>query len=73
MSCVWPKATKVGRFVQNLARQHGLAIYDPQSDVVTYPDGSTGTKANGAALWILAFFLLLFAAIFAYVGTVAPL
>jgi hypothetical protein len=72
MCCVWSKATDVGRLVQNLARKHGLAIYDPQSDVVAYPDGSAGTKANGGPLWILAFFLLLFAAIFVYVGNVAP-
>ena len=72
MSCVWPKATDVGRLVQELARKHGLAMYDPQSDVVTYPDGSTGTKANSGALWILAFFLLLFATIFVYVGIIAP-
>lgn len=46
MSCVWPKATYVGRLVEDLARKHGLAVYDPQSDKVTYPDGSTGAKAN---------------------------
>jgi hypothetical protein len=42
MACVWPEATYVGQLVQELARKHGLALYDPQSDVVTYPDGSTG-------------------------------
>ena len=45
MSCVWPKATYVGELVQDLARKHRLAVYDPQSDAVTYPDGSTGAKA----------------------------
>jgi hypothetical protein len=72
LSCVWPKATEVGRVVKDLARKHGLAIYDPQSDVVTYPDGSSGTRANSLALWVLSSFLLLFAAIFIYVGSVAP-
>jgi len=72
MSCVWPKATDVHRFVQNLAHKHGLALYDPQSDVVTYPDGSSGTKANRGALWILGSFALLFAAIFVYSGLIAP-
>jgi hypothetical protein len=72
MSCVWPKATEVGRLVQNLARKHGLALYDPQSGVVTYPDGSTGTKASHGALWILGSFALLFAAIFVYVGQISP-
>jgi predicted nucleic acid-binding protein len=72
LSCVWPKATDVHKTVQNLARKHGLAIYDPQSDVISYPDGSTGTKANRGALWILSFFGALFAAIFVYVGQISP-
>ena len=72
MSCVWSEATYVHQFVQDLARKHGLAIYDPQSDVVTYPDGSTGTRANRGALWILGCFALLFAAIFVYTGKTTP-
>jgi hypothetical protein len=72
MACVWPKATGVHKLVQDLARKHGLALYDPQSDVVTYPDGSTGTKASRGALWILGSFALLFAAIFVYSGLIAP-
>jgi hypothetical protein len=70
MSCVWSKATYVHHFVQDLARKHGLAIYDPQSDVVTYPDGSTGTKSSRGAQWILGSFALLFAAIFVYTGQI---
>jgi predicted nucleic acid-binding protein len=66
MSCVWSKATFVDRLVQSLARKHGLAIYDPQSDEVTYPDGRTGTRTSHGALWILGSFALLFAAIFVY-------
>jgi hypothetical protein len=46
LSCVWPKATYVHQLVQDLAHKHGLAVYDPQSDVVTYPDGSTGAKGD---------------------------
>lgn len=42
MSCVWSKATYVHQLVQSLAHKHGLAVYDPQSEVVTYPDGSAG-------------------------------
>jgi hypothetical protein len=74
MSCVWSKATYVHKLVQNLARKHGLAIYDPQSDVVTHPDGSTdaGGETSRAALWILGSFALLFAAIFVYSGQIAP-
>jgi hypothetical protein len=73
MSCVWPKATCVGQLVESLARKHGLAIYDPQSNRVTYPDGSTGAggETSRAALWILGSFALLFAAIFFYSGQIA--
>jgi predicted nucleic acid-binding protein len=73
MSCVWPKATYVGDLVKELAREHGLAVYDPQSDVVTYPDGSTGAKAAGRApRWALGVLALLFAAIFIYTARVTP-
>jgi hypothetical protein len=68
MSCVWSKAAYVGQLVQDLARKHGLAVYDPQSDVMIYPDGSAGTgeKTSPAALWILGSFALICAAIFVY-------
>jgi len=72
MSCVWPKATDVHKLVQDLARKHGLALYDPQSDVITYPDGATGTKANRGALWILGVVGVLFAAIFVYTAQISP-
>jgi predicted nucleic acid-binding protein len=76
MPCVWPKATDVYRLVESLARKHGLAIYDPQSDAVIYPDGSKGTSAkagmSGAASWILGSFALLFAVIFVYSEQTAP-
>ena len=42
MACVWPKADYVHQFVQELARKHGLAVYDPQSNRIIYPDGSSG-------------------------------
>jgi hypothetical protein len=44
MSCVWSKSEYVHQFVHELARKHGLAVYNPQSSTVTYPDGSTGKK-----------------------------
>ena len=74
MPCVWPKASYVGRLVQNLASKHGLAVYDPQAGEVSYPDGSTGAKAgmSRSARWILGLFALLFAAIFAYSEQLAP-
>jgi len=74
MSCVWPKATYVAQLVETLAHKHGLAVYDPQSDRVTYHDGPTGagTKTSRAALLILGSFALLFAAIFIYSEKIAP-
>jgi len=72
MSCVCPKATYVYQLVEDLACKHALALYDPQSDVVTYPYGSTGTRANRGALWVLGSFALLFAAIFEYTGHISP-
>jgi hypothetical protein len=73
MSCVWPKAAYVHRFVKELAAKHGLALYDPQSAEVIYPDGSSGVKAGAShlSLWILGVFALLFAVIFAYTGRVS--
>lgn len=40
MSCVWPKADYVGSHVQVLAFKHGLAVYDPQSGSVNYPQAA---------------------------------
>jgi hypothetical protein len=40
MTCVWPKADYVGRFVDEIARKHGLAVFDPQSERITSPDDS---------------------------------
>ncbi len=73
MCCVWSKATYVHELVQTLARKHGLALYDPQSEKVIYADGSTGATsgASRTSLWVLAVFGLLFAAMFVYTGQVA--
>jgi hypothetical protein len=40
MTCVWPKADYVTRLVHELARKHGLAVFDPQSERITYPHDS---------------------------------
>ena len=73
MSCVWSKATHVHQLVQTLTRKHGLALYDPQSEEVIYPDGSKGAEANASptSFWILGVFALLFAAMFVYLGQVS--
>lgn len=62
------QATYVHQLVKDLARKHGLALYDPQDGEVIYPDGSTGAKrsASRTSLFILAVFALLFAAMFVY-------
>jgi len=72
MCCVWSKATYVHQLVKELARKHGLALYDPQSDKVIYPDGSTGTKTSRGSLWVLGSFALFFAGIFVYSEKIAP-
>ena len=38
MPCVWSKADYVGEYVHALGAKYGLAVYDPQSDRITYPD-----------------------------------
>src|SRR5687768_5571132 len=34
MCCRWPKADYAGQLIQSLAKKHGLAFYDPQSERV---------------------------------------
>lgn len=76
MCCVWSKANYVHDLVQALARKHGLVLYDPQSEKVTYPDGSTGGSAkrgmSRSVAWVLGSFALLFAGIFVYSERMAP-
>lgn len=38
MCSVWSRADHTGGLIAALARKHGLAFYDPQSERVTYPD-----------------------------------
>ncbi len=38
LCCAWPKAEYVGGLVRDLARKHGLAVFDPQSEAIIYPD-----------------------------------
>ena len=37
MPCVWSQAETVERFVRQLARKHGLAVFNPQEGRVYYP------------------------------------
>jgi hypothetical protein len=74
--CVWSKASDVHELVKVLARKHGLALYDPQSERVSYPDGSTcGSVKKGmsrTAAWVLGSFTLLFAVTLVYSERMAP-
>ena len=38
MPCVWSRAAHVEGLVKNLARKLGLAVFDPQNGVISYPD-----------------------------------
>lgn len=40
MTCVWSKAEYVDGLVRALARKHGLAVFDPQSGRISYPDSA---------------------------------
>ncbi len=51
MSCVWPKADYVTGLVHQLARTHGLAVYDPQSDRITYPDDPLRSAETKRPWW----------------------
>jgi hypothetical protein len=35
--CVWSKAEYVHSLLHELAAKHGLAVYDPQNELITYP------------------------------------
>lgn len=37
VSAVWSQADYVGNLVESLARKHGLAFFDPQSERIVYP------------------------------------
>src|SRR5262249_53503412 len=73
VNCVWSKARYVGRFVETLARKHGLVVYDPQSEKVIYPDGTNiaDPGTSHTALSVLVLFGLLFAAIFLYLAWIS--
>ena len=38
MPCVWSKAEYVDGLIRTLASKHGLAVFDPQSGTISYPD-----------------------------------
>jgi hypothetical protein len=46
MCCVWSRADYVSGLLQELARKHGLALYDPQSERIRYADDEATTSAK---------------------------
>jgi len=50
-ACVWSRADYVTQLVHDLARRHGLAVYDPQSDRITYPDDAPASSARSRPWW----------------------
>jgi hypothetical protein len=41
ISCIWSKADEVSRLIRELARKHGLSVFDPQMGKIFYPDDPT--------------------------------
>ncbi|HGS5310102.1 TPA: hypothetical protein ACMDV7_004490, partial [Vibrio parahaemolyticus] len=51
ISSVWPKSDYVYELVQSLAVKHELALFNPQAEVVVYPDGSDGEEVKKKIWW----------------------
>jgi len=51
MPCVWSKADYVEELVHELAQRHGLAVYNPQSSHVTYPESAALPTDNRGPWW----------------------
>lgn len=51
MCCVWSKADYVSALLKSLATKHGLALYDPQSEQVHYPDAPSTASKPWWKLW----------------------
>jgi len=53
MSCVWSKAEYCLDLIASLAHKHGLALFDPQSETIVYPDEMAGdnTTAEDKPWW----------------------
>ncbi len=49
--CVWEKADYVYELLAGLSVKHNLAIYSPQAEIISYPDGSDG--GNKKVWWKL--------------------
>jgi hypothetical protein len=49
MPCVWSKADYVADLILTLARKHGLAVYNPQSGTIHYPDSPSAPASLPAS------------------------
>ena len=45
MCCAWSKSEYCLDLIWGIAQKHGLALFDPQSETIVYPDGSSGDEA----------------------------
>ena len=44
MCCGWDKSEYCLDLIWSIAQKHGLALFDPQSETIVYPDGSSGNE-----------------------------
>lgn len=51
IASVWSRAEATHRTLLELARKHGVALFDPQSGCIAYPDGTTGAAKPWWKLW----------------------
>lgn len=51
MCCVWSRSDYVAETVFTLAQKHGLAVYDPQSESINYPDSVLSCNSESKPWW----------------------
>ena len=51
MCCVWPKAEYVADLVFNLAAEHELAVFDPQSESINFPQNQVDSSDLSKPWW----------------------
>jgi hypothetical protein len=51
MCSVWSQAAYVEEMIHQLARKHGLVVFDPQSTTIAYPDGAPASNKPWWKFW----------------------
>ena len=51
ISSVWSKAEYVHGFIHQLAKDHGLVVFDPQSGSISYREGTPTAKKSRWRFW----------------------